>query len=432
MKTMNKIKNIYILLMLVALGLSSCELKNELEGKYKLKADEGLLDLNLVPKTSANVRAGETAETMDVNKFRVEIVDVSTDAVVRSFESYEKLKAALPIIVPVGSYKIVARSGELQDASRIPYFEGNSTIDVKQGVQSKAEVICKLATVKVALNLSDDFLNAFAEDYSIGITNGQGGIIYFNKDEISSVYLSIPNASVSIKIMAKVTDKETGKDVQTTYTVSKPGNEELTGGDSFNVNIKPTEDDNPDNPDIPVEPSKPHFGLQLDIDLTMDKDGVTIKVPTELIEESKPEEPEEPEAEGPEIIGADAVVEFNENNPEPIVRITMKAPAGIQNLYVTITSESPDFMDTIKPGGLDKTFDLANLSPELADGLSSLGLIDPTQPIKNEKVFVFDISQFMPLLGNFGTAKHYFTIKLVDNNNKSVQKTLTVNVVIPE
>ena len=50
---MNAIKNIYAVLALIALCLSSCEMKNELEGKYNLKNDEGLLTLDLVNKTQA-------------------------------------------------------------------------------------------------------------------------------------------------------------------------------------------------------------------------------------------------------------------------------------------------------------------------------------------------------------------------------------------
>lgn len=48
---MNAIRNIYAVLALIALCLSSCEMKNELEGKYNLKNDEGLLTLDLVNKT---------------------------------------------------------------------------------------------------------------------------------------------------------------------------------------------------------------------------------------------------------------------------------------------------------------------------------------------------------------------------------------------
>ena len=317
---MNAIKNIYAVLALIALCLSSCEMKNELEGKYNLKNDEGLLTLDLVNKTQATptTKAESTSLTdeLDVNTYKVEIVDNATEAVVRSFASYAKLKEALPLVVPVGNYKIVAKSGVLQDASRTPYFEGSSSIEVKQGMESKAEVLCKSATVKVSLNISEEFLNMFADDYVFTVSNGIGGVIYVKKEDLSSIYLSIPDGSTSIKIVAKVTEKDSGRDIETVYTVTKPDAEGLQGGDSFNVTVKPVEEgEDPNNPD--VTPSDPKLGIQLDIDLTMDETGITVKVPTELIEESKPDEPDQPTdpdqptVDGPEIIGADEVVEVD-------------------------------------------------------------------------------------------------------------------------
>lgn len=396
---MNAIKNIYAVLALIALCLSSCEMKNELEGKYNLKNDEGLLTLDLVNKTQATptTKAESTSLTdeLDVNTYKVEIVDNATEAVVRSFASYAKLKEALPLVVPVGNYKIVAKSGVLQDASRTPYFEGSSSIEVKQGMESKAEVLCKSATVKVSLNISEEFLNMFADDYVFTVSNGIGGVIYVKKEDLSSIYLSIPDGSTSIKIVAKVTEKDSGRDIETVYTVTKPDAEGLQGGDSFNVTVKPVEEgEDPNNPD--VTPSDPKLGIQLDIDLTMDETGITVKVPTELIEESKPDEPDQPTdpdqptVDGPEIIGADEVVEVDTNNP-PTVQVTMKAPAGIQNLLVTITSDSNEFIGLISQMGLGETFDLANpgdledkLGGSLEDG-SGIGLIDPNDPIKDKK-----------------------------------------------
>lgn len=424
---MKRIKNILASLSLIALCLSSCELTKELDGKYQLKKNEGLLNLDLVPKTPLT-RAGEDA--MDVNTFKVDIVEMSTGAVARSFDSYEKLKASLPIILPIGKYKVEARNGELQAASRTPYFAGNAPVEIKEGIESKAEVVCKMATTKVTLSFSDDFLESFKDDYSIGVTNGDGGVMYFTKDEWSAVYLSIPEGSASIQILAKVTDAKTNKDLETNYTVTKPGGEELQGGDSFNVNVKPTEED-PD-PEVPGEPTKPSIGLKLDIDLTLDETGITIKVPTELIEENVPENPDGEGA--PEIIGADHVIEVDSDSP-PTVQVTMNVPAGIKNLFVTIASENEDFESLISQMGLGETFDLANpgeleemLGGSIEDG-SGLGLIDPADPIKNKKKFVFDLSGFMSLLQPFGTVSHFFTLRLVDNNDQEVTKTLTVKVV---
>ena len=231
-------------------------------------------------------------------------------------------------------------------------------------MESKAEVLCKSATVKVSLNISEEFLNMFADDYVFTVSNGIGGVIYVKKEDLSSIYLSIPDGSTSIKIVAKVTEKDSGRDIETVYTVTKPDAEGLQGGDSFNVTVKPVEEgEDPNNPD--VTPSDPKLGIQLDIDLTMDETGITVKVPTELIEESKPDEPDQPTdpdqptVDGPEIIRADEVVEVDTNNP-PTVQVTMRAPAGIQNLLVTITSDSNEFIGLISQMGLGETFDLAN------------------------------------------------------------------------
>ena len=295
------------------------------------------------------------------------------------------------------------------------------------------------ATVKVSLNISEEFLNMFADDYVFTVSNGIGGVIYVKKEDLSSIYLSIPDGSTSIKIVAKVTEKDSGRDIETVYTVTKPDAEGLQGGDSFNVTVKPVEEgEDPNNPD--VTPSDPKLGIQLDIDLTMDETGITVKVPTELIEESKPDEPDQPTdpdqptVDGPEIIGADEVVEVDTNNP-PTVQVTMKAPAGIQNLLVTITSDSNEFIGLISQMGLGETFDLANpgdledkLGGSLEDG-SGIGLIDPNDPIKDKKEFIFDVSGFMPMLSPFGLQQHYFTIKLIDNNGKELAKKLTVKVV---
>lgn len=421
-------------------------MKNELEGKYNLKNDEGLLTLDLVNKTQAtpSTKAESTSLTdeLDVNTYKVEIVDNATEAVVRSFASYAKLKEVLPLVVPVGNYKIVAKSGVLQDASRTPYFEGSSSIEVKQGMESKAEVLCKSATVKVSLNVSDEFLSMFADDYVFTVSNGIGGVIYVKKEDLGSIYLSIPNGATSIKIVAKVTEKETGRDIETIYTVTKPDEEGLEGGDSFNVTVKPVEEgEDPEDPD--VTPSDPKLGIQLDIDLTMDETGITVKVPTELIEESKPEEPDQPTEpdqpaeDGPEIIGADEVVEVDASGDTPTVQLTIKASAGIKNLYVTIDSQSEAFMEIINGMGLGETFDLVNpgdleeiLGGDGVDqGGDGLGLIDPSDPIEGKQEFVFDISGFMTMLPAFGNYQHYFTIKIVDEKNNTIEKKLTVEII---
>lgn len=431
---MNTIRNIYAVLVLVALCLASCEMKNELEGKYNLKNDEGLLTLELMNKTQTTpvTKAEGVAleDELDVNTYKVEIIDKTTEAVVRSFKSYADLKEALPLVVPTGEYMIAARSGEKQEASRVPYYEGASAIKVQQGMEARAEVVCKSAMVKVSLNVSEEFLKMFADDYVFTISNGKGGVLYVSKKDLGAVYLSVHDGATSIQIMAKVKEAETGRDIQTVYTVSKPGAETLQGGDSFNVTVKPIEEGvDPDDPD--VTPSDPKLGIQLAIDLTMDEDGITVSIPTECIDESTPDPTPAPTPDptpvgGPEIIGV-KTFELSLSDPNATVQVTMSAPAGIKNLYVLIQPGNAGFEEAITMAGLKDQFDLANLG-DLKDVVEQpmenggIGLLAPGTVIKDEKEFIFDISSFIPLLALFEEGTHIFKMQLVDNNGNATKE----------
>ncbi|UVV57366.1 hypothetical protein NXW60_10070 [Bacteroides fragilis] len=62
-------------------------------------------------------------------------------------------------------------------------------------------------------------------------------------------------------------------------------------------------------------------------------------------------------------------------------------------------------------------------------GGDGLGLIDPSDPIEGKQEFVFDISGFMTMLPAFGNYQHYFTIKIVDEKNNTIEKKLTVEII---
>lgn len=92
-------------------------MKNELEGKYNLKNDEGFLILDLVNKIQVmfiiKVESILFIDELDVNIYKVEIVDNVIEVVVCLFVSYVKLKEVLLLVVLVGNYKIVVKSGVL-------------------------------------------------------------------------------------------------------------------------------------------------------------------------------------------------------------------------------------------------------------------------------------------------------------------------------
>jgi hypothetical protein len=59
----------------------------------------------------------------------------------------------------------------------------------------------------------------------------------------------------------------------------------------------------------------------------------------------------------------------------------------------------------------------------LATGLASLGFPVGDQVIGQQSV-TFDISQFLTLLGIYGSAEHHFIIQVIDQDGNSVTRTL--------
>lgn len=430
-------KNIYIActLGLLLAGLGSCELKKDLDGTLggKLKGDEGMLNLNLSSKGESIVKAegANTGEAPDINDFPVEIWNLSTNTIEMEFDTYKELKDRNPLVLPVGNYQVKAYRGKLENVSRTPYYEGVSNFSIIPGKVSEVKDTCRIQNIKVAINMTDDFLNVFDDDYSISITNDNGAL-FFNVEETAPVYLKAIENAKTIKMVAKVTNKETKKTIQQNYVIAK--NEDydqgvLKGGDFFNIKLDTTNN---------VKPGYiTTVGVKLQIDLSMNETGITVEVPTDNITVSGGGETP---TGSPSITGADtpyaiSISAFEGGVPVPEVKVKIAAPAGIKNLFVEITSSSDVFAGLITNMGLGGTFDMANPSDELAEKLggsladgTGIGLLKDGETVKDKAEFLFDVSDFMPLLPIFGVATHSFKITVNDGVNAPLTKTLTVNI----
>jgi hypothetical protein len=122
------------------------------------------------------------------------------------------------------------------------------------------------------------------------------------------------------------------------------------------------------------------------------------------------------ESETVDLDGTNSVADFGTGLKNAVV--TIGATEGIQNLIVTIISNSLSKED-LEDSGLTDEFDLANPGQYEA-ALKGMGF-----PVGDEVVgqtsVVFDITQFVPLLKAFPDEVHTFRIKVVDskNNNKT-------------
>lgn len=438
---MKQLKYIAIVLGVIC-GLASCEMRDELKkDTTKLQEDEGLLTLDLASGGGANVVASKGSfEDKDVNpdNYIVKILDVATEEVKKEC-FYSELKTdGGQVKLTAGRYRVMAYNfdGSELDVSERPFFKGQTDFQILAGKTTRVNTTCKLQNVEVSMNLTESFNTSFQDNYNIVITNGEGGVYIYKKETIQKkIYFKVPQTNKkSLQMTVKATTKE-NVDIVQSYTITKPENSEnnsdLAGGDSFTVKLDPGDDPSID----PVT----KIDLGITVDLTMIETGVTIEIPTEnIVFNGGGENPGggEDNNKGPiKVEGLDqtySVVALSESGPT--VRVAFDVPNGITKMVVSIESTNQGFMDTLAGFNLNVPFDLANpgdLWPILTGSLETgegIGLLDPNDVIKGKTTYLFDISEFILLLGLYGAGESVFTITVSDDVNADVTGKLTINV----
>lgn len=455
---MKRYKGLIGLLSLI-IGLSSCEMRDELLGKGEVGPNDGILELDLssvyngveVSRANDVIDGGTTTGTFneaDVNIDNYTLVVTKTD----TQEEVEKgLVSDLKneegkVLIPLGegeySVKAYNYEGENVTVSERPFFKGEQTFSVKKGVSTDVDLSCKLACVEVGLGVTESFTASFKDDYAITVDNGEGATQVFAKDNLGKkYYFKTPDQQDHLNVAVKATSVE-GNFIEMTAIVQKPadaegGHSDLAGGDSFVINL--TEEG----------ATESHIEIGLTVDLTFTEVGETIEIPVENIIYDGPDVPdaggEGTETDQPEgestltVTGVPAtynlsLAELMESGEMPTIKVDMASENGIKSLVVSIESDNKTFPLLLAGMDLDKPFDLCNLEdrPEAKQQLESLPLI--TEETYNQlhsgnlTSYTFDVTSLVALLPGQGLMGcHKFTLTISDGN-ETKEGTLTVNV----
>lgn len=422
------IKNI-IYISLLLLSSTACEMKNELKGiSTGDKTERGFLQIVLDSKQEATAPASKAKKDITINDFPVEILD-SKGQIFKKYDTYADLQRENPILLPAGPYVLKSYYGELKDASREAYYESSKSFIVEKGKKIEITDTCRLATVKMALALTPEFLEVFDEDYSITITNHDKGILIYDKQNTDPMYFKTNAEKTRISLAIKARNRETGRDIEVSQEIIKQGdydNGAILPGDFFNIKIDTTYSMN-------ISTVYP----KLVIDLTMIKTDITVSVPTEnLIPPTDPTPDPDPDptpdpTDGPLITGdgVDKPITFAIGNALPAI-INVDVPSGIEQFKVTIITSDTDLQEILLGMDLGSTFDMADtesLSALQQEALTDLGLITEGEVLKGAKEKVFDISPFMPLLP---IGEHTFRLSVTDANE--LNNTKAINVIVTE
>lgn len=447
---MKKYKSLIWLLGLI-IGLSSCEMRDELLGKGEAGENAGTLELGLssvyngvtVSRASTTVDGGTTTGNFDekdinVDNYTLVVTNTETQEEVAKGKVSELKNESGKVVLPLseGDYSVTAYNyeGENVTVSERPYFKGEQTFSVKKGIATSVDLTCKLACIEISLGTTTAFDEAFKDDYVVIIDNGDGASQTFDKTSIGKkYYFQTPEHQSTLNASIKATSEE-GNFVELKATIQKPADAEggvsdLEGGDSFNIQL--TEEGSTDS----------YISIGITVDLTFTEVGETIEIPVGNIIYEGPETPgeggeggEEPETGTLSVTGVPATYNLTTTGTVPTIKVDMASENGIKSLVVSIESDNQDFPGLLSTMDLLEPFDLCNLEGRAAtkSNLLMLGLI--SEDVYSQlhagtlTSYTFEVTSLVSLLPQTGlTGSHKFTLTISDGN-ETKEGTLTVNV----
>ena len=394
---MKRYKSLIGLLSLI-IGLSSCEMRDELWGKGEVGPNDGVLELDLSSLYNG-VKISRATDAVDngttTGNFNEEDINIDNyTLVVTKTDTQEEVEKGLvsdlkneegKVLIPLseGDYSVKAYNyeGENVTVSERPFFKGEQTFSVKKGVSTGVDLSCKLACVEIELGVTESFTASFKDDYTVTVDNGEGATQVFTKDNLDKkYYFKTPDQQDHLSAAIKATSIE-GNFIELKATIQKPadaegGHANLAGGDSFVINL--TEDGATDS----------YIKLGLEVDLTFTEVGETIEIPVENIiydgpdvpEGSGDTDPEEPEA-SITFKGLPATYTCTSGDSEiaGLQNVRILASNGIKNLNVTISGEIAALLGMVS---LPETFDICNMDDELKGKIVGLGLVTEEEYIQ--------------------------------------------------
>lgn len=391
---MKKYKSLIWLLGLIV-GLSSCEMRDELLGKGGAGENAGTLELDLasiyngvtLSRANETVDGGTTTgsfneEDVNVDNYTLIVTNTETQEEAARGKVSELKNENGKVVLPLGegSYAVTAYNyeGENVTVSERPYFKGEQTFSVKKGIATSVDLPCKLACVEVSVGLTASFEESFKDDYSVIVDNGDGATQIFDKNSLGKkYYFQVPEHQNSLNASIKVTSVE-GNFIELKATIQKPadaegGHSNLEGGDSFEINL--TDEGSTES----------SISIGITVDLTFTEVGETIEIPVDNIIYEGPDTPGEGGGEEPEASitfeGLPATYTCTHGNDTiaGLQDVHILAPNGIKNLNVTISGEIATLLGMVS---LPETFDICNMDDDLKGKIVGLGLVTEEEYIQ--------------------------------------------------
>lgn len=409
-----KLKN--TILYIAALSLFSCEMKNEILDGNNNYEDVGYLNLgvyaqNKLSKAATN-EGVSTNSPVSVDNFNVEINN--SEGVFKEFDSYSELQAAGKIELPVGNYTVKAHTpGDIQPKMSLPYYYGETALEIVKGVEKTATVNCKMKNTKIQLKYGETFATVF-KSWKITVSDGSSNILTYDQSNPnpSAIYWLIADnvSEITVHIEAYLQD---GTKITEDRSITKPEDAESdywAGSDALTITMEPGKPENPSGVTIDIK-----------VEVSFTDSEVTEEIPVEPGDDNDNpgggEEADAPTLSG-EYLGRTVTYDKGGDGAFPDVSVEMNVPGKIESVMIKAASSDSELEGILSGMGFKDENGVDLVGNDDLSGLFTL-------PKLGETSYTFTLGG----LGNLLTVgQHTFTVKVIDQNGKEASGSLSFDI----
>ena len=417
-------KTVYTIIA-AAIALTSCNTE------VFITEEKGEMMLDLSCSSEYNI-VGTKAESDEdiINNLSVKIVRPA-DGWTKTFEPFSSIKGTV-ISLGSGNYTITASSPVKKDAAfDQPVYEGSTDFTISTGQVANVSLICKVANVKVSLQLSKNFVEELS-DYSITVTNGKG-ILKWEKNANQTDF-----KPVIVEGETLYTGIKSGYFSVAPLTIQVNGHRSLdnsSASTSYFINDPRAADHHILKLDANVTGTL--GGISITIDNTVNDIENTVTVPgfNEIpVPGDEPQDPgtEEPGTDPEPSTAPTLVWDANPTfapmaiNDAMNADLVVNAPEKIAQFKVKV--DSPNLTAAIQgltTGGSD-TMDLVN-DAAMIEFLAGLGIPTGENIVGKTTVnfFITDLVKMINMYGPETGTQHHFILMITDEKGQEMNKKVT-------
>ena len=421
-----KRKNILSICLLAATSLASC-VSEEIS---TTKSGEGVMTLDV-----ELLKPQATRADVNTSEFPVVIYNAEGTAV-KSFSQLADVPKQVPL--EVGNYTVESHTlGMMEKIMTAPYYKGTEDVTILKGINSKADVVCKMANGSFTINYSSAFITDFSS-WDITIDDGGESALHFSNtdgNDPAIIYMAFEEnvSKLTVNFKGKTT---AGNTISASNTLTKVAasekydddNTNFSGGDAIVINFEPV---------ASSEGNITGVTLTADIRFEEHEEWISMEVGDKeggFVPDTPDPGPGEPGG-GEITMNLPAPISFpifGADSVSPSLGDTyLAATAGFRSITVSISSTSADMNSSLADLSTQYGVDFIS-GAEIVDNQNVVALFDSLEqplsvPSQGDTSYNFPIGNFFGFLQLLaGSHTFYLTVTDMQGNTKSGSVNITI------